>query len=430
MQTPNFASMEILIIFLLILLNGVFAMSEIAMVSSRKSRLELSAKKGDKLAIKALEFANNPGKFLSTVQIGITLIGILTGIYSGEKIEDDLITFLNTFELTRNFSASLAVIIIVTTLTFLSMLLGELVPKRIGMTKPERIAKTLAYPLFWLSRITAPFIWLLTKSSDLLIFILRIKPSLDSKVTEEEIKAIIKEGTEGGAIDEIEQDIVERVFNLSDRDIASLMTHRNDTIVLKLDYNAEKVMETVNNEMHSIYPVVDSKMNVIGVITLKDLFKNINKEDFKLSDLLLQAQFTSENTSVYDALKMFKSTNINYSIVVDEFGLMQGIATINDLLSSLVGDVSDLNYTDFTFVKRNENSWLIDGQFPFYEFLRKFELEEFFNDYEFNTLGGLAIHTLKKVPKTGDTFNWQNFSFEIVDMDGARIDKMMVTLKK
>ncbi len=333
--------MEILIILLLILLNGIFAMSEIAMVSSRKSRLETAAKRGDKAAKKALELSRNPGKFLSTVQIGITLIGILTGIYSGEKIEDDLVNYLNRFEFLSQYSETIAIAVIVITLTFFSLVLGELVPKRIGLTMPERISKLLSFPMYWISIIAAPFIWLLTFTSDIIIKLFRIKPTAESKVTEEEIKATIQEGMEGGAIHEIEQDIMERVISLGDRKIASLMTHRNDTIFLKTTFDAEDINKTVNSEMHSVYPVVNNKMDVVGIMLLKDLFKHINEPDFKIADHIKQPQYVAENLSAYEALKLFKTGKTHQAIVMDEFGQMQGMVTMNDLLEALVGDVSD-----------------------------------------------------------------------------------------
>jgi len=343
-------------------------MSEIAMVSSRKSRLETAAKRGDKAAKKALELSRNPGKFLSTVQIGITLIGILTGIYSGEKIEDDLVSFLNQYEWLKQYSEAIAVSVIVVTLTFFSLVLGELVPKRIGLTMPERISKILSFPMYWISIIAAPFIWLLTFTSDIIIKLFRIKPTAESKITEEEIKAIIQEGTEGGAIQEIEQDIVKRVFSLGDRKVSSLMTHRNDTILLKVDFDTEAIRKIVNNEMHSVYPVVNGKLDVEGIIQLKELFKHINDPAFKISDYSKQPQFVSENLSAYEALKLFKTSKTHQAIVIDEFGQMQGIVTMNDLLEALVGDVSEFYESEFSFFQRADGSWIIDGQYPLTEF--------------------------------------------------------------
>ena len=421
--------MEMLIILFLILLNGIFAMSEIAMVSSRKSRLETAAKRGDKAAKKALELSLNPGKFLSTVQIGITLIGILTGIYSGEKIQDDLVYFFNTIGWMQKYSETLAVSVIVVTLTFFSLVLGELVPKRIGLTMPEKISKLLGFPMYWISIIAAPFIWLLTFTSDMLIKIFRIKPSTESKITEEEIKAIIQEGTEGGAIQEIEQDIVERVFNLGDRKVSSLMTHRNDAIVLNTSFDAEAIRKTVNEEMHSVYPVVDNKMKVMGIVLLKDLFRHISDPGFKIADHINQPQYISENITAYETLKLFKTSKTHQAIVTDEFGQMQGLVTMNDLLEALVGDVSEFYENEFVFVQRADGSWLIDGQYPLAEFLRKFDLDDLIEDYPFDPISGLILHQIRRIPKTGETLTWRNFEIEIMDMDGARIDKVLLSMQ-
>lgn len=402
-------------------------MSEIAMVSSRKSRLETAAKRGSNAAKKALELSRNPGKFLSTVQIGITLIGILTGIYSGEKIEDDLVAFLNQFEWLSRYSETVAVAVIVIVLTFFSLVLGELVPKRIGLTMPETISKLLSYPMYWISIIAAPFIWLLTFTSDLVIKLFHINPSTESKVTEEEIKAIVQEGKESGAIEEIEQDIVERVFSLGDRKISSLMTHRNDTIVLKTEFDTKAILKTVNNEMHSIYPVVNNKMEVIGIVLLKDLFKYINEPAFKITSHIKPPQYISENLSAYEVLKLFKTSKIHQAIVVDKHKQMQGLVTMNDLLEALVGDVSEFYETEFVFAQRADGSWIIDGQYPLSEFLRKFDLNDLAEDYPFNTISGLILHIIRKIPATGDTLRWRNFEIEILDMDGARIDMVLLT---
>ena len=421
--------MEQRIILFLILLNGLFAMSEIAMVSSRKSRLEAASKRGDLAAKKALELSENPGKFLSTVQIGITLIGILTGIYSGQKIEDDLTAYINQYHLLQDYSKTIAVTLIVIILTFFSLVLGELVPKRIGLTMPERISKLLSFPMYWISVLTAPFIWLLTHTSDFIIRLLGIKASSDSRVTEEEIKAIIQEGTEGGALHEIEQDIMERVISLGDRKVASLMTHISDTVVLKASFDKDTIRKTVNQEMHSVYPVVDDKMDITGIIFLKDLFKHIEDPSFKLIDHIKQAQFVIENLSAYEALKIFKTSTIHYAIVIDEFGDMKGLITLNDLLEALVGDVSEFYSSEFSFFQREDGTWLIDGQYPLSEFLLKMDLESLKDDYPFNTISGLILHELRRIPKTGEIIPWLNYEIEILDMDGARIDKVLLKTK-
>lgn len=422
--------MEILIIFLLILLNGVFAMSEIAMVSSRKARLEAAAKRGDKGSAKALEMSKNPGRFLSTVQIGITLIGILTGIYSGAQLEDDFTAWLNTFPSLQPFSHTIAVTVIVVSLTFFSLVLGELVPKRIGLTMPEKISRTLAIPMNGLSKLTSPFIWLLTITSDLLIRLLRIKATSESRITEEEIKAIIQEGTEEGAIEEIEQDIVERVFSLGDRTVASLMTHRNDLVYLRTDDDAEAVRKTVNEEMHSVYPVMNEEMDVVGIILLKDLFRYIDEPGFRLADHIRKPQYVTEIISAYEALKLFKTGKTHQALVIDEFGQTQGLVTMNDLLEALVGDVSEFYESEFSFVQREDGSWLIDGQYPLADFLRRFDLDEMIENYPYNTISGLILHELRSIPSAGEHLDWMNFRIEVMDMDGARIDKILLSRRE
>ena len=404
-------------------------MSEIAMVSAKKSRLETAARKGDSGAKKALELAQNPSKFFSTVQIGITVIGILTGIYSGERIQDDLVGYLNQFASLQSYSDTIALFVIVSCLTFFTLVLGELVPKRIGITMPEKISKLFAYPMFWISKIAAPFIWLLTVSTEFLVKLFRIKPSDDSQITEEEIKALIQEGTEGGVIEEIEQDIVERVFSLGDRKISSLMTHLSDTVSLHIEDDVNAIRTIVNEEMHSVYPVLDSKRELVGMVLLKDLFRYINEPDFKLSTHLRPPQYVSETLNAYEVLSLFKTNKLHQGIVVDEFGQMQGIVTMNDLLEALVGDVSEFDDSEYLFVERDDGSWLVDGQYPMADFLYRFELEDLIPEYNFNTISGLILLQTRNVPATGAVIHWLDFKLEVVDMDGARIDKVLVTRK-
>ncbi len=311
--------MKILIILFLILLNGIFSMSEIALISARKSRLETAAKKGNKNAKAALDLANSPNEFLSTVQIGITLIGILTGIYSGDKITTDVQNFVATFELFQPYANSIAVGIVVVVLTFFSLVLGELLPKRIGLNYPETIAKAVAYPMKIVSMVTMPFIWLLTTSTDFLLKILQIKPTADGKVTEEEIKAIIKEGTEVGEVQEIEQDILERVFHIGDRKVNSLMTHRKSVVFLPLHSDKSQVRDMMLKELHSIYPVYsDNFDDIVGVVNLKNIFAHFENENFNLENIMTEPPFIMEQTSAYKALENFKKSGVrsfeeNYS---------------------------------------------------------------------------------------------------------------------
>jgi putative hemolysin len=421
--------MEILIILFLIILNGVFSMSEIALISARKNRLENAAKKGNKSAQTALDLANAPNKFLSTVQIGITLIGILTGIFSSNKITSDVQIFISQFESLMPFANTISVVIVVVVLTFFSLVLGELLPKRIGLNHPEAIAKAVAYPMKLVSIITAPFIWLLTISTEFLLKILMIKPSADGKVTEEEIKAIIKEGTEGGEVQEIEQDIVERVFHIGDRKVNSLMTHRKSVVFLPLNSDKKQVKEFMSKELHSVYPVYgDNYDHIVGVVNLKSIFSNIDNDDFNLKSIMTEAPFIMEQTTAYKALENFKNSGIHYAFVSDEYGDFQGIITLNDILEALVGDASEFYKDDFRLIEREDGSWLVDGHYSLHDFLTFFELDELINDYEVTTVSGLIMTELSHIPKEGEKLVWQRFELEVLDMDGVKIDKVMVRI--
>ena len=419
--------MEIAIILFLIILNGVFSMSEIALISARKNRLENAAKKGNASAKAALDLANSPNKFLSTVQIGITLIGILTGIFSGDKITTDVQTFYEGYVNLKPYAESLAVGTVVLILTFFSLVLGELLPKRIGLTYPEKIAKSVALPMKWISVATAPFIWLLTISTEALLKVLMIKPSTDGKVTEEEIKAIIKEGTEGGEVQEIEQDIVERVFHIGDRKVNSLMTHRKSVVFLPLNADKTHVKDLMLKELHSVYPVYGQNYDdIVGVVNLKSIFSHFENENFNLVEIMTEAPFIMEQTTAYKALENFKKSGIHYAFVSDEYGVFQGIITLNDILEALVGDASEFYKEDFKLVAREDGTWLVDGHYSLHDFLTYFELDELINDYEVTTVSGLIMTELSFIPKEGQILKWNQFELEVIDMDGVKIDKVLV----
>ncbi len=402
-------------------------MSEIALISARKNRLETAAKKGNTSAKTALDLANSPNKFLSTVQIGITLIGILTGIYSGDKITNDVETFFATYTITFPYAHSLAVGVVVVVLTFFSLVFGELLPKRIGLNYPEAIAKSVALPMKVMSVVTAPFIWLLTTSTDFILKIFKIKPTADGKVTEEEIKAIIKEGTEVGEVQEIEQDIVERVFHIGDRKVNSLMTHRKSIVYLALDESYEELKAKILDELHSVYPVCNENLDeVIGVVLLKDLFANIEKGDFDLQKIMIEPVYFIEHTSAYKALENFKKSKIHYALVTDEYGVFQGIITLNDILEALVGDAADFSDEEYQLLSREDGSWLVDGQYSLHDFMTYFDLDDMLNDYEVTTVSGLIITELGSIPKQGEKLIWNKLEFEVMDMDGVKIDKILI----
>lgn len=411
----------------LILLNGMFSMSEIALVSARKARLEAQANKGDSKAREALELSNHPDRFLSTVQIGITLIGILTGIYSGEKLKDDFVNFLNQWPVLQPYSSGLATTLIVIIITYFSLVLGELVPKRIGLSRPEAIAKAMAKPMNLISIITYPFIWLLTKSSQLIVKLFNIR-SDDNQVTEEEIKAIISEGTEHGAIEEAEQEIIERVFHLGDRNITSLMTHRSDIIWFDVNDNEVMIREKIMEDPHSIYPICEGDLDEIkGVISLKDIYISDDKVAFK--ELMQPALFVPDNNTAYQVMEKFKESKIHTCFIVDEYGSVRGMITLNDIMEAIVGEIPETDVADYEIVEREDGSYLVDAQIPFYDFLSRFDKTEWVSegDYSFDTLAGCILHELERIPQTGDKLDWKDFHIEIVDMDGHRIDKVLVT---
>lgn len=420
---------DVIILLLLILLNGLFVMSEIALVSVRKARLETLADKGDERAKKALDLAANPEKFLATAQIGITLIAILTGVYSGERFGDYLKPYIENIAALKPYAGSIATGVIVVIVTFLSIIFGELMPKRIGMLKAERIAKAVAVPMSMFSKIMAPVVWLLNGISNLLFRLFNVKTSKDNSVTEEEIKAIITEGSEHGAIEEEEKEIIERVFHLGDRNITSLMTHRTDITWFDEKSTVQQIKEKPETIIYSTYPVCEGGIdNIKGILHIKDLLKADNSSTLK--QLMKPALFVPENNTAYQLLEKFKQTKIHSCFVVNEYGTLEGMITLNDILEAIVGDVPDAKQEEYEITKRKDGTYLIDAQIPFYDFLTRFEKTEWMNEgeQEFDTLAGFVLHELERIPKTGDNFHWKGFDIEIIDMDGQRIDKLLVKI--
>lgn len=406
-------------------------MSEIALVSSRKSKLETAAKNGDRQAQVALDLSNSPNRFLSTVQIGITLIGILLGIFSGDKLTTDVQEYVAQIEFVRPYAHSVAVVLVLLLLTYLSLVFGELVPKRIGLSNPEGIAKTMAAPMIFLSRLTSPFIALLTISSDLLLKLLNIRPN-ESAVTEEEIKSLIQEGTSGGAIEEIEQEIVQNVFQLGDRKITSLMTNRQEIVFLDLEDDLIENKARILEHKHSVYPLCNGGVDeVVGLIYTKDfLGRDLDSELLHLGDMKRDVLFIPENNKAYQVLERFRERRQYVGVIVDEYGGVLGIITLNDILDVLVGDINDDVHSDYEIREREDGSYLIDAQLPFEDFVSHLSINinaQMRRDLTgFDTLGGFALYILKDIPQAGESFVWHGYRFEIVDMDKSRIDKIMV----
>ncbi|HEY0432583.1 MAG TPA: hemolysin family protein [Chitinophagaceae bacterium] len=423
--------MDIVILLFLILVNGLFVMSEIALVSARKPRLEGQAEKGDRRARQALDLANNPEIFLSAAQIGITLIAILTGVYSGERFGKNFQPVVEKIEILRPYATAIATTIVVILVTILSLIFGELIPKRIGLLKAERIAKIVAGPMRGFAKFTHPIVWLLNLVSNLFFSVFNIRRSQSDAVTEEEIKAMVTEGTEAGTIDQAEQDIIERVFHLGDRNITSLMTHRSDIVWFNLDDNEEKMKQMITRERHSIYPICEGDLDQLrGIVSIKDLY--IADDSTLFRQLMKPALFVPENNSAYQVLEKFKETQQHSAFIVDEYGTVLGMITINDILEAIVGDIPQPDVQDYTIKQRDDGSYLIDGQIPFYDFLAFFERADWINEeeHEFDTLAGFILHELERIPATGDKLEWRGFNFEIIDMDGHRIDKVLVIVSQ
>ena len=417
--------MEILVILLLILLNGIFAMSEIALISARRSNLEMQARQGSRSARKALSLAKDPDRFLSTVQIGITLIGILTGIYSGDTLAAKCGTSLAALGIPIRTATVVAQVAIVIIVTYLTIIFGELVPKRIGMNAAERAAKIVARPMGALSTITAPFVWLLAKSTAGITRLLGLREA-ESKVTEAEIRSIIQEGAEDGEVQQVEQQIVGRVFSLGDRTVESIMTHRSEIVWIDVAMTVSQIHELVAQAPHNRYPVGDGSLDkLLGVVYLKDLFLHLNDPGFDIRKILTPGKFFHEEFEVYNALEQLRNEQLGYGIICDEFGVTRGIITLRDIFEALVGEIPDPR-EEPDIVRRDDGSALVDGQCPFYDFLAAFGVEDDFPANAYNTVSGLILDRLGHIPETGEKTEWCGFSFEVVDMDGARIDKLLV----
>jgi putative hemolysin len=419
--------MEIFILLGLIFLNALFVMSEIALVSARKARLESMAEKGDTKARNALNLSHNPEIFLSAAQIGITLIAIFTGVYSGDKFSKNLQPVFEDISFLRPYASTVSTTVIVIIVTFLSIVFGELIPKRIGLINAEKIAKMMAQPMRVFAKITHPFVWLLNKTSNLFFKIFNIKSERDDFVTEDEIKAIISEGTESGSVEEEEKEMIERIFHLGDRNITSLMTHRSDIVWFDVNDNEEKIREKILQEPHSFYPICDGEIdNIKGIVSLKAMYVS---DDFTLfKDLMIPALFVPDNNTAYQVMAKFKSSKFHVCFIVDEYGSLRGIITLNDIMEAIVGDIPDTDQQDYEITDRGDGSYLVDAQIPFYDFLTHFNRTEWLTEEEldFDTLAGCILHELEHIPQNGEKLKWKGFNFEIVDMDGHRIDKVLV----
>ncbi len=423
---------EIIVVLLLIFANGIFVVSEMSIVSARKTRLQELAERGDKKAKAALDLANSPNRFLSTVQVGITLIGILTGAFGGATIARSLSGVLEPIPVVGRYSQAIALGAVVFTITYLTLIVGELVPKRLALNSPERIAAAIARPMGLLSAIAYPLVHLLSSSTDAVLSLLGVtQGSGDPLVTEEEIKVMVRQGAEAGMFEAAEQDMVERVFHLGDQQVSGLMTPRLEIVWLDINDSAETNHRKMIENGHSRYPVCNDTLdNVLGVVHVTDLLaRSLSGQPLELVSTLREALFIPESTSALKVLELFKQSSTHIALVVDEYGVVQGVVTLNDVMEVVIGDIP---FADHDFespaVQREDGSWLLDGMLPVEKLKEIFELEDLPGEDRGNyqTLGGFVITQLGRIPAAADHFEWGGFRFEVMDMDGKRIDKMLV----
>jgi len=424
--------MEIIIVLLLIILNGIFAMSEIAIVSARRTKLQYQANEGNQNAQVALELAKSPNRFLSTVQIGITFIGIFAGAFGGGTIALTISEQLKKVELISPYSEVIGLFLVVTIITYLSLVIGELVPKRIALSNPEKTAKLVAKPMNFLSTITAPLVTLLTISSDLMLNLIGIQPPSEPVVTDEEVKLLMTEGAEVGIFETTEKDIVERTLRLGDKKIYPMLTPRGEIEWLNIDHSFESIRNRIIKEPHSYFPVCrDGLDKVLGIIQTKDLLADfMSDEKIDLAKSMHKPIFVPETMEALDVLELFKTTGIHIALVVDEYGSVIGLLSLSDILSEIVGEIPTADaLEEVDFMQRENGSYLVDGLVPIDEFKKFFKIKKIpeLETEDFHTLGGFAMDMIGRIPVSGDKFEIGRFSFEVVDMDENRVDKVLVS---
>lgn len=421
--------MEIFILMALILLNGAFAMSEIALVTAKRSRLTRLAEDGDASSVIALRLGEEPTRFLSTIQIGITAIGILNGIVGEAVLAAPFAVWLQTFGIEQEASEIGATVLVVVVITYISIVIGELVPKRIGQFNAEGIARMVARPISLLSIASRPFVLLLSFSTDNLLRILGLRDLGGSNVTEEDIHAMLAESSEAGIIEQEEHQMVRNVFRLDDRQISSLMIPRGDIIYLDVNNSLEANLTLVADSYHSRYPVCRNGFDeLLGVITAKQLFNQLQKSGkADLTEQLQPCAYVPESLTGMELLEQFRASGTQMVFVIDEYGEIQGLVTLQDVLEAVTGEFTPRNAEDAWVVQRDDGSLLLDGLIPIPELKDRLNLKETPEEDKgrYHTLSGMMMWLLGRLPNTGDMAEWENWQFEVVDLDGKRIDKVL-----
>jgi putative hemolysin len=423
-------SLEVLLILLLTLANGALAMSEIAIVSARRARLQQRAAEGERGARVALRMAEEPTRFLSTVQIGISLVGVLAGAFGGATLANRLAVVLQRIPLLAHYSSAISLIVVVLGITYLSLVIGELVPKRVALYNAERIAAAVAIPMRTLSILASPVVLLLTASTEVVVRLLGIQPSGEPPVTEQEVEYMIEEGTEVGVFEQVERDIVRRVFRLSDRRVSSLMTHRTEIVWLDPDDPEPEILASITGSIHTRFPVARGSLdNVLGVVQAKDLLaQRLDGHSLDLEAILRPPVFVPESAPALDVLDLFKEGGQPLALVIDEYGGLEGLLTVNDILEGIVGELPEEQEEELEVIQLRDGSWLLDGAMSIDAFrdlldLDRLPLEE---ERHFETLGGFVMAVLGRIPTTGERFEWNGWCIEVVDMDAHRVDKVLV----
>ena len=427
--------MDILIILLLILINGVFAMSEMAVVSSRKPRLQQWAEEGNERAGAALSLANEPSHFLSTIQVGITSIGILAGAVGERELADPLAGSIAEVQVLARYSEGIALAIVVVAITYASLIIGELVPKRIALHHPESIASAVAKPMRWLSVAGAPLVKFLSLSTDFILRLLGIRPSQEPPVTPEEIKVLIEQGTEAGVFEKEEQELVRNIFRLDEQKIDGVMRPRLDIAYLDVEDPFDENRRKIIDSAYSRFPVCKGGIDhVLGIVQSKELLaKCLGGEEIDLIQSMRPPLYVPDSITALQLLQMFKQTSIHIALVVDEYGDLQGLVTLNDVTEAIVGDIPAAEAAgDEEAVQRADGSWLLDGMLSIDKFKALFDVETMPEEasHNYNTVGGFVMMQLGRVPKAADRFDWHGLQFEIMDMDRNRIDKVLVSQRK
>jgi putative hemolysin len=424
--------LEIAIVLVLIALNGIFSMSEFALVSAKKTRLKQREKEGDKRAAVALKLANEPTPFLSTIQIGITLVGIFAGALGGATISKEFAVYLGKFSVLSPYSNAISITLVVLLITYLTLIFGELVPKRLALNNAESIASSMAKPMFYLSVIARPLVVILSSSTEAVLRFMKVRKTTEPPVTEEEIKIMFEEGTRAGVFEKAELSMIEGVLEIGDRRVDSLMTHRTDLIALDLEDPTDENLLRMIESGRSNFPVYEGDLNnIVGMISVKKVLEeSVKRGTVDLKALVTKPLFVPESASVLRLLELFKGTGVHIALITDEYGIIQGVITLYDILEAIVGEIRSLGEPVETEISvREDGSWLIDGNTPIEKIKDVLSVDSFPGESlgYYRTIAGLIIFILQRIPETGDHIILGKLRYEVVDMDGNRIDKILVT---